>query len=185
MACGIAAGVFIAGAAAAFLRLHLLPTGVRPGMDAVADYGLTGYRWHYRVMVVRLGVGGLLVAAGLASRTDAGGLLWLWVYASSGLASAAFKPDPDRWSVSARGRVHLLLCATACASIALAATVVTWTGAPATLRGVGYGVAAAGIAALATRAARPLRRFLGLGERALYVASGLWMFIAAIALAGA
>lgn len=183
MAWGTAAALFITGAAVAFVRLHLLPTGVRPDADAIAYYGLTGYRSHYHVMVLRLCVGSALLAAGLAGRTDAGGLLWLWVHAASRAATAGFMPDSDTWSVTVRGRIHLLLSVTTCATIALAATDVTWTGAPSILRAVGYVVTAAAVVALVTRAVRPLRIFLGFGDRALYVASGLWLLIAAIGLA--
>jgi hypothetical protein len=184
VAWGIASALFVIGAGLVFVLLHLLPTGVRPAVDPVGAYGLTGYRSRYQVMVVRLAVGGSLLAAGLAACTDARGLLWLWVFAASRAAIAGFTPDRDAWSVSIRGRVHLLLDVTAHASIALTAAVVTWTDAPSALRAVGYVVVAAAFAALATTVVRPARVFVGLGDRVLYVASGLWLLVAATGLAG-
>jgi hypothetical protein len=184
MAWGIASVVFVTGAGVVFVLLHLLPTGVRPAVDPVGDYGLTGYRSRYRVMVVRLGVGGSLLAGGLATCTDAGGVVWLWVFAASRVAIAGFTAARDAWSDSTRERVHVLLSVTAYASIALTAAVVTWTDAPSILRAAGYVVVAAALAALATIVVRPLRGFIGLGDRALYIASGLWLLIAATGLAG-
>lgn len=165
------------------VRLHGAPTGLQPVRDAVSDYGTTRFHARYRVMVVLLGAGAALLAIGLARQTDAGSLVWLWLYAGSRIAIARFMTDRDPAPFGVEGRIHWLLAAVAFTSIALAASDITWTGAPGVLRGVGYAVAASAIATLVARIVRRLRATFGLVERLLYLTSVVWLLIAAVDLA--
>jgi hypothetical protein len=181
---GIAAAACFAIATALLVRLHLLPTGLSPVRDAVSDYGTTRYHGHYRAMVIALGVGAILLAGGLASETDAGSLVWLWVYGAGRIAIAAFMTDRDPPPSTTEGRVHWLLAGVAFTAIALAASNVHWAGAPGVLRPLGYAVAASAAGTLVARVVAPLRPVFGLVERLLYLTSIAWLLIAALALAG-
>jgi hypothetical protein len=184
VAFGVAALACFAVASALLTRLHLRPTGLNPVRDAVSDYGTTPYHRDYRAMVVSLGVGALLLAAGLARRTDAGSLFWLWAYGAGRIAIAAFMTDRDPPPFTPEGRIHWLLAAVAFTSIAFGATDIHWSGDPAALRPLGYAVAGTAIATLVTRIVVPARAIFGLAERLLYATSIAWLAIAAIYLAG-
>jgi hypothetical protein len=184
VAFGVAALACFAVASALLVRLHLRPTRLNPVRDAVSDYGTTPFHRDYRAMVVALGVGALLLAAGLARRTDAGTLFWLWAYGASRIAIAAFMTDRDPPPFTPEGRIHWLLAAVAFSSIAFGATDIRWDGDPAVLRTLGYAVAATAIATLLTRLVPPARAAFGLAERLLYVTSIAWLAIAALDLAG-
>jgi hypothetical protein len=184
VAFGVVALACFAVASALLVRLHLRPTGLDPVRDAVSDYGRTPYHRHYRAMVVALGVGALLLAAGLARRTDAGSLFWLWAYGASRIAIAAFMTDPDPPPFTPEGRIHWLLAAVAFTAIAFGASNIHWNGDPALLRPLGYAVAGTAVATLLTRIAAPARAVFGLAERLLYATSIAWLAIAAIDLAG-
>ena len=101
------------------VRTHLLPTGHNPVRDAVSDYGVGAYRIYYRVMVVELGVGALLLAAALGRATgvSSGGIVWLVVYGVARIVIAAFPTDPGGTADTVTGRVHLVLAAIAFTAI--------------------------------------------------------------------
>jgi uncharacterized protein DUF998 len=179
----LATACFLA-ATALLVRLHTLPTELRPTRDAVSDYGTTPYHRYYRAMVVALGAGAALLAVGLARDTDAGSLVWLWIYAGSRIAIAAFMTDRAPPPFTTRGRIHLLLAAAAFAAIAVAATSIDWHGRPGVLSPLGQAVAATAIGTLVSRAVPQLRSAFGFVERLLYATSIAWLLIAAIDLAG-
>jgi hypothetical protein len=179
----LAAGCF-AAAAVILLRLHLLSTGLRPVGDAVSDYGTTPAHAYYRTMVVLLGAGAILLALAIGARTDARGLVWLWLYGAARIAIAGFMTDRDPPPFSAEGRIHWLLAAVAFTAIALAATTIDWPRAPGALHPLGDLVAATAIGTLATRVLAPLRPVFGLVERLLYVTSIAWLLLAAVHVAG-
>lgn len=176
---GVLAALCVASATALLLRLHLLPTGLDPIRDAVSDYGATRFHTYYRAMAVLLGVGGILLAIGLAQSTDAQDLIWLWLYGASRIAISGFMTDREP-PLTREGRIHWLLAAVAFASIALAASNIDWTGAPEVLRTLGYAVAGSAIGTLLTRVAPPLRGIFGLVERLLYLTSIVWLLTAAL-----
>jgi hypothetical protein len=178
MALAVAALVCFAAAAGILLRLHLLlPTGLSPVSAAISDYGATRFHRNYRVMVVALGLGGLLLATGLARETDADGVFWLWIYGVSRIAIAGFMIDRDPPPFTREGRIHWLLAAVAFTSIAFAASTIDWTGAPGVLGPLGSAVAASAVATLlATR----VPAVFGLVERLLYATSLAWLVIAAL-----
>ncbi|HWX51753.1 MAG TPA: DUF998 domain-containing protein, partial [Solirubrobacteraceae bacterium] len=119
----------------------------------------------------------------LERSTDAGGsLFWLWLYGASRIAIAGFMTDYDR-PPTVEGRIHLLLAALAFVAIALAATNITWTGAPGALRPLGYAVAATAAATIVTHSLPAARHVFGLVERLLYLTSIAWLLLASIDLA--
>jgi hypothetical protein len=167
-------------AIALLVRLHVARTRLDPVVDAVSDYGTTGYHHLYRAMVIALGAGAVLLAVGLGHYTDAGALAWLWAYGAARIAIARFMTDRDPPPFTREGRIHWLLAAVAFTAIAFAASDITWTGAPGVARPLGYAVAAAAIATLLTRVIVPLRRVFGLAERLLYATSLAWLIVSAV-----
>src|SRR4051812_4754589 len=78
----LSAAAVLAGAIS-LVWVDRLPTGRSALRDAVSDHGADpDYRFFYRVTVVLLGVGALLLLVALAHGTDVarGGLIWLGVY---------------------------------------------------------------------------------------------------------
>jgi hypothetical protein len=179
-ALGVASIACLVAASSLLVRLHALPTGLKPMRDAVSDYGTTRFHAYYRAMVVLLGLSAAFLAISLARSTDATGLLWLWLYAGSRVAIARFMTDRDPPPFTTEGRVHWLLAAVAYTSIALAASNIDWSGAPDLLRVLGYGVAVTAIGTFVTRVVGPLRPTFGLVERLLYVTSVAWLLVAAV-----
>ena len=179
VAAAAALGLF-AAATGILIRLHFLATGRKPVRDAVSDYGTTKFHRNYRVMVVLLGAGAILLAVALARETDARALAWLWIYGVSRVAIAAFMTDRDPPPVTTEGRVHWLLAAIAFTSIAFAATSIDWDGRSSILGPLGTAVAIAAVATLLTRMLPPLRPVFGLIERLLYAAGIAWLVLAAV-----
>ncbi len=161
------------------VRLHMAPTGLSAVRDAVSDYGTTPWHRNYRVMVVALGAGAVLLAIGLGRRTDATGLFWLWIYGAGRIAIAGFMTDRDPPPFTREGRIHWLLAGVAFTAIAFGASNIRWTGDPAILHPLGVAVAATAIATLLTRIIVGLRQVFGLAERLLYATSLAWLLIAA------
>jgi hypothetical protein len=182
MALGIAAAACFAVAVVLLGAMHVVPSGLRPVRDAVSDYGTTRFHLLYRAMVIVLGAGAGLLAIGLARRTDAGALAWLWIYAGSRVAIAVFMTDRDPPPLTTPGRVHLLLATLAFTSIAFAASDIRWTGDPAALDPLGYAVVVTAVGTLLTRLVVPMRPVFGLVERLLYVTSVTWLLVAAACL---
>jgi hypothetical protein len=164
------------------LRLHLARTGLSPVRDAVSDYGTTPWHLFYRAMVVALGAAAALLAIQLHSETDAGALVWLWIFAASRIAIAGFMTDRDPPPFTREGRIHFALAAVAFTSIALAATSVDWTGRPGVLGPLGVAVAISAVATAVARFAAPA--IFGFVERVLYATSIAWLAIAAINVLG-
>lgn len=173
------------------VRTHLLPTGHNPVRDAVSDYGVGAHRIYYRVMVVELGVGALLLAVALGRATDvsSGGIVWLVVYGVARIVIAAFPTDPGGTADTVTGRVHLVLAAIAFTAIPLAATTIGsdldsdpgWGGVDGALRTLGAAVVVTAVATLVARVAPPLRAVaFGAIERLLYLASFAWLLLVAI-----
>src|SRR6476659_10909083 len=77
----LAAAAVTAGTVA-LVWVNFLPTGHRPMVDAVSDYGASPYRLFYRVTVISLGLGALLLLVALAHGTGVpeAGLIWLGAY---------------------------------------------------------------------------------------------------------
>lgn len=115
MTLGVLALACFAAAIGLLVWLHLAATRLNPVVDAVSDYGTTRYHDLYRAMVIALGGGAVLLAAGLGQFTDASALAWLWVYGAARLAIAGFMTDRDpppftregaHPLAAGRGRVH-------------------------------------------------------------------------------
>ena len=184
----LAAAAFAAGGVS-LVWVHFLPTGNRPVVDAVSDYGAGPYRLFYRVTVISLGLGALLLLVALARGTGvaSGGLIWLGVYAVSRVAIAFFPTDLPGAPVTPVGRVHLVLAAAAFTAIAFAAADLTpsladepgW-GASGLLGILRWAVVITAVGTLLTRVVAQLRPWFGLVERLLYAASVAFLIAVAV-----
>jgi hypothetical protein len=184
------AAVAVAVGAITLVWVDLLKTGRNPARDAVSDYGATGYRLFYTVIVCSLGLGALLLLIALAIGTGVakGGLIWLGVYAAARIAIAFFPHDLEGKPVTPTGRVHLALAAAAFAAIAFAAADLApalrdepgWGGE--TLIGaLRWAVVITAVATLVARVVIPVRRTtFGLIERLLYGASIAFLVVVAV-----
>jgi hypothetical protein len=183
--------VAVGSAALSLVWVDRRPTGRSAVRDAVSDHGADPrHRLFYRLLVVLLGLGALLLLIALASATDVarGGLIWLGVYAVSRVAIAFFPTDLPGTPVTAVGRVHLVLAAAAFTAIAFAAADLTpsladepgWDGVSGLLSVLRWAVVAAAFATLLTRVVVPLRGVFGLVERLLYAASVAFLLTVAI-----
>ncbi|MEA2422198.1 MAG: hypothetical protein QOF55_1297 [Thermoleophilaceae bacterium] len=186
----LSAAAVVAGAIS-LIWVNVLPTGHRPAVDAVSDYGASGYRRFYRATVVLLGLGALLLLVALARGTDvaSGGLIWLGVYGVSRVAIAFFPIDLEGKPVTPVGRVHLALAAAAFTAIAFAAADLApaladepgWGGASSLIGVIRWAVVITAVATLVARVAVPVRRVaFGLVERLLYAASIAFLLAVAI-----
>jgi hypothetical protein len=185
----LAAAAFAAGAVS-LVWVHFLRTGHRPLINAVSDYGASPHRLFYRVTVISLGIGALLLMIALAHGTDIpnGGLIWLGVYGVSRMAIAFFPTDLEGKQVTATGRVHVALAAAAFTAIAFAAADLTpalrdepgWD-ATGLLSGLRWAVIVTAIGTGVTRVVLPLRRTVfGLVERLLYASSIAFLLTVAV-----
>ena len=171
----------VAAGTVSLVWVHFLPTGLRPMVDAVSDYGASPYRLFYRVTVISLGVAALLLLIALAHGTDVpnGGLIWLGVFAATRIAIAFFPTDLEGETVTPTGRVHLLLAAAAFTAIAFAASDLTsglrhdpgWEEVSGLLDGLRWAVVFTAVGTGVTRVVQPLRQVFGLVERLLYAAT--------------
>jgi hypothetical protein len=186
----LSAAAVLAGAIS-LVWVDRLPTGRSALRDAVSDHGADpDYRFFYRVTVVLLGVGALLLLVALAHGTDVarGGLIWLGVYGVSRVAIAFFPIDPPGAPVTAVGRVHLALAAAAFTAIAFAASDLVgslpdqpgWHGVSGLLSALRWAVILTAVGTLLTRVVVPLRPVFGLVERLLYAATVAFLLTVAV-----
>jgi Protein of unknown function (DUF998) len=184
------AAAAVAAGTVSLVWVNFLPTGHRPMIDAVSDYGAGPYRAFYRATVISLGIGALLLLVALAHGTDVpdGGLIWLGAYSAARIAIAFFPTDLEGETVTATGRVHLLLAAIAFTAIAFAAVDLAsglrnepgWGG-TALFDGLRWAVVVTAIGTGITRVVLPLRhRVFGLVERLLYAATIAFLVSVAI-----
>jgi hypothetical protein len=184
------AAAAVAAGTIALVWVNLLPTGHRPAIDAVSDYGASPYRAFYRTTVIALGIGAILLLIALAHGTGVSdsGLIWLGAYGASRIAIAFFPTDLEGEPVTGTGRVHLLLAALAFTGIAFAAADLApdlradpaW-GAGGLIDGLHWAVVVTAVATGVTRVVVPLRqRVFGLVERLLYAATIAFLLTVAI-----
>lgn len=184
------AAAAVAAGTVSLVWVNFLPTGHRPMVDAVSDYGASPYRAFYRATVMLLGLGALLLLAALAHGTGvpAAGLIWLGAYGVTRIAIAFFPTDLEGETVTTTGRVHLLLAATAFTAIAFAAADLVpalrsepgWD-ATGVLNALRWAVIVTAIGAGVTRVVLPLRHTVfGLVERLLYAATIAFLLAVAI-----
>ena len=177
--------ICVAASGVILIALHFLPTGLDPIRYAVSDYGWTSYHVGYRAMVALQGAGALLIAVGLGQETDAVDLEWLYIYGVVRLLTSGFMTDREPEglrTLTLTGRIHMLLAATAFASIAVAAAFIDWTDRPAVLGPLGWLVTVTAIATGTALVIPAVRRVgLGLIERTHYVAAITWLAVVACA----
>jgi hypothetical protein len=181
----------VAAGAISLVWVDRLPTGRSAVRDAVSDHGADpSYRFFYRVLVVLLGAGALLLMFALAHGTDVtrGGLIWLGVYGVSRVAIAWFPTDLPGAQVTTVGRVHLVLAAAAFTAIAFAAADLTpsladqpgWDGVSGLLSALRSVVIVTAVGTLLTRVVVAARPVFGLVERLLYASSVAFLLVVAV-----
>jgi hypothetical protein len=184
------AAAAVAAGTVSLVWVNFLPTGHRPMVDAVSDYGASPYRLFYRATVISLGLGALLLLVALAHGTGLpkGGLIWLGAYGVTRIAIAFFPTDLEGETVTATGRIHLLLAAIAFTAIAFAAADLTaalrnepgWD-ASGLLDKLRWAVVITAVGTGVTRVVVPLRHSVfGLVERLLYAATIVFLLSVAI-----
>src|SRR4051794_30164293 len=178
-----------AARAVSLLWGDFLPPRPPPKGDAGGDYRANPYRFFYRVTVISLGAGALLLLIALAHGTGVseGGLIWLGAYGVTRIAIAFFPTDLGGETVTTTGQIHLLLAAIAFTAIAFAAADLTpalrdepgW-GATRLLDVLHWAVIVTAIGTGVTRVVLPLRRVFGLVERLLYAATIAFLLVVAV-----
>jgi hypothetical protein len=165
--------------------LHLLPTGLSPLRDAVSHYGITRYRWGYRIGALSLGVAGAAEALALAhvmpDRPLVAALLML--FAVVRWVIGWFPMDVPDHPVTWTGGAHVVLAIIAFAGISVAAVrfhgdlrrTDLWPEAVAVSRMLTWFLCLAGLAMVPTRMAPSLRGFFGAAERVFYVGMYGWV----------
>jgi Protein of unknown function (DUF998) len=192
---GIAATALFAAAGLVLLRLHFVPTGRDPVVEAISDYGVGAYHRHYRAMVVLLGAGAVVLVAALSREgaAESGSLAFLSAFAAARLAIAFFMTDPHDGPYTTEGRVHLVLAAVAFSAIAFGSADVTssvdgrpgWTGTIHDVMRLEARLVAVSAVATAVCYLIPAvrQRLFGGVERVLYVTSLAWLVTTAVHLA--
>jgi hypothetical protein len=111
-------------AIAAFVSLHLLPTGLATWRDPVSRYGTTRFALVYNVASASIGVAGLAAAAAawaLPNPAAAIVITVLVVFAVTRLMISWFPMDAPGSPPTTRGRWHLRLAAVAVMTAVIAA----------------------------------------------------------------
>lgn len=190
----VAAVIAIAGVTvgvAALVVLHALPTGLSPVRDAVSHYGITRFRWGYRVQTVAYAVAGAGVVAGLVALpghyTLTIALCALFTLCRAVIGWAPM--DAPGTPATSTGRTHGILAIGAFASLGLAAGVLPRSLARAGVDAVPAAVS--GILAIVMLAAlvgmsvdrRAGARHFGFIERVFYAAMTAWLVLVAVILA--
>lgn len=175
----------------ALVVLHLLPTGLSPMRNAVSQYGITRFRFGYRLAAISLGIAAAAAAWGTARKLQgsSGALVALLViFAGARLAISWFPMDLPGTSSTSTGRTHGLLAVLAFGAITLASfraasllnTTGQWSPICRPFHFLSYYLLLSLLAMGLSRRSPALGRNFGLVERAFY----LGMF-AALSLIGA
>lgn len=107
-----------------FVVLHVLPTGLRALHDPVSQYGISRYRFGYRILTVTLGIAGCAAAVAVLRRYPPSGrvtiVVLLVVFGVLRLVISWWPMDAPRSRPTSTGRAHLLLAIGAFVAITLA-----------------------------------------------------------------
>ena len=191
---GLVAAGSTVGAAILVVQLHFLPTDVDAVREGVSGYALGKWAGLYRAQVIGCGVAAALIVAGCGALGvgSLAGLAALAVYAAARFAIVRYPTDPrGTATLSATGRTHALLAATAFLSLALAAPTLgltlaassPWDRAGPVLSAVSAAVPVTVMATFAAGGLPPLRPLFGLAERTVYATGLSWLFVVSLGLA--
>lgn len=182
----IGAGLLVLGAVAvlaSLVVLHVLPTGLRPWIDPVSQYGITRYRAGYLIAGIAAavaGVGGVLVLAPLGAVPA---VVLLGVFAVARALIPFVPMDAPASPRTSRGRAHNALAIAAFASVTAAAFLAggpLHDGGYANLAGLTTGCAivmAVGSVGVLLGSFTPLRRVFGASERLIYLGFIAWFLM--------
>lgn len=187
--------VGVGSAVVALAYLHVAPTGLSPVRNAVSQYGISSYRWGYRLMTISMAIAGGALAIALHGALRGSGvavvLVLLGVFSLARLAISWFPMDAPGADRTTTGAVHGLLAVGTFVSVAIAAIrlcrVLEGDAARTTLadvsRGLGWAMVVCVGTLVLTRIGPDLRRAFGAIERALYVAIIAWLVVIGVACA--
>lgn len=115
--------VAVGAGVAALVALHALPTGLSPARNAVSQYGITPYRWGYRLQTLAYAVAGVASGIALAATTGIPAIVvaLCFVFAAARAAISWFPMDEPGAAHTATGRRHGLLAIAAFLAVTLAA----------------------------------------------------------------
>jgi hypothetical protein len=189
-----------AGALAALVTLHVLPTGLSPIHNAVSHYGITKYRLGYRVLTLCFGVAGAALAIAVGTGFPRGGqrievIGWLLAFAASRAVISWFPMDAPGSERTGTGATHGLLAIVTFGAITIAAFRLTGLiqhddahghplpgGVLTTVRVAGWFLLASVLATVATRRIPALRSSFGIAERGIYLGTFVLLAVMGFAL---
>ena len=173
-------------ALASLVVLHILPTGLRPWVDPVSQYGITRYRAGYLIAALAAavaGIGGVIVLVPLIPLGATPAVVLLAVFALARAVIPVVPMDAPDAAPTGRGRAHNLLAIVAFASVTAAAFL---AGGPlhddgltglAGMTTVCAIVMAVGSVGVLLGFSTPLRRVFGASERLIYVGFLAWFLL--------
>lgn len=194
----VAGAVSLAGVSTsigALAYLHRAPTGLSPIRNAVSQYGISSYRWGYRLLTISMAVAGASLAIALHASVHGAGiatvLALLGVFSLARLAISWFPMDAPGAQRTTTGAQHGLLAIATFLSVAIAAIRLcrvlerdpAWTMLASVSRGLGWAMAVCIGILMLSRIGSDLRRVFGAVERALYVAIIAWLVVVGVACA--
>ena len=192
----VTGSIAIAGTASSLMALvilHLLPTGLSPVTNPVSQYGITSYRFGYRVQTVAMGIAAIAAAIGVSELGIGGGSIvvgLLAIFGGARLAISWFPMDAPDSARTESGRQHGLLALAAFGGATLSALRLgtdlsrsnVWGPASRPIVGLGIAMLVALISMGAARRGESMRHYFGLVERAFYAGAIGFLFVVAIEL---
>jgi len=180
-ALAIASLAFTGACIACLVYLHVSPTGYSPVRNAVSEYGVGAYADWYRLQAACAGTAAIFLAGALAKGVHPAPqrvISLLLVFAVARIAIGRFTTDLIGSTERTRdGAIHMLLAVAAFASASWAAVALrpAQHGQPA----LGWAMAIFAVGTSLALRRSPLKPWLGLIERAYYVAMLAWLVLVA------
>lgn len=178
---GIVSLVGLAGVVGSLGYLHLAPTGLSPVANAVSQYGITEYRFGYRVATVSFGVAGIALAVGLHAALPASGtsavVAFLAVFAAGRLVISWFPMDAPGSPRTSTGQAHGLI-ASAPSSPRVGSP---WPSLSPVSTGLGAAMAVCLLGTVLGRSSPSWHRAFGAVERLFYVGAIAWFAVFSVA----
>lgn len=172
--------------------LHAFPTGYSVLRNPLSDFATGNYRVLMIIAFLLLGIGVLVLDAGLAKGLGSGkrialGVFFIAVFGASRLLVAFFPSDVDGAERTVAGRLHTLFSAFGFLAVPLAAIILTpvfdriyervaWASVYSTLRRLELIVVILALVLWITRL-KSLRIVFGLVERLFYASTLAWLFV--------
>ena len=194
----IAGAISLAGVAStvgALAYLHAAPTGLSAVRNAVSEYGISSYRWGYRLLTISMRISAAALVLGLRIALQGAGvgavLALIGAFSVARLAISFFPMDAPGEPRTSTGGAHGVLAAATFVSVSVAAIRLCrvlerdapWTTLASVSRGLGWAMAACTGILMLSRIGPDLRRAFGAIERVLYVTIIAWLVVIGVACA--